>query len=86
MGTVREHTLRNALKFGTTIEIKVTDGFHVVEWEAFCVEPPPYGSEVGAHQEDFDRAVGEAIIRQPLTQRPRTKLIFDIEIDDPFLD
>jgi len=83
MVTASECKLRNALKFATAGEVNSKEGrapakgLHTV---------PPNCSEVGTPQVELHRAVGEALIQQPPLQRPRTKLIFDVSIDNPFFD
>ena len=81
METLNERSLRNALKFGTPGEVNSKEGVAFVEG---LPAVPPNCSEVGAPQVELNGAVGEALILQPLPQRPRTKLLFDIEINDPF--
>jgi len=83
MVTVKERTLRNALKFGQSGEVNSKEGLALGEGFELA---PPNCSEVGAPQGELDGAVGEAPIQHPVHQRPRTKLIFDVRIDDPFLD
>ena len=81
--TANERFLWNALKFGTTGEVDSKEG--EAQHEGLELAPPNC-SEVGAPQGELNGAVGEALILQPLQQRPRPRLIFDIVFDDPFLD
>ena len=83
MVTARERLLWNALKFGTSGEIYSKEGCATAER---LLVAPPNCSEVGTLQVEIDGAVEEALIIQPPMQCVRTKLIFDIFIDDPFLD
>ena len=83
IATLSERTTWNALKFGQSGEINLQEGWAHAEG---LVAVPPNCSEVGAPQVEIDGAMGEAPIQQPLSQCPRTKLIFDIDIDDPFLN
>ena len=83
MGTVRERALRNTLKVGTTREVNSKEGRAKAEGLELA---PPNCSEVGARQIELNGAVGEALIQQPQFQRYRTKLVFDIFFDDPFLN
>jgi len=81
--TASESKHRDALKFGQSGEVNSKKGWAPAE--ALLVAPPNY-SEIGAPQVELDRAVGEAFIQQPPLQRLRTKLIFDVRIDNLFLD
>ena len=82
MASPSERTLRNALKFGTTGEVNSKEGVVLIKgWELAA----PNCSEVMTPQVELDCAVGEALIQQPPLQFPRTKLLFDVRIDDPFL-
>ena len=83
MVTPRECMPWNALKFGTTREVDSKEGGAIVEG---LLLPPPNCNEVGKLQVELDGAVGDAPIPQPVPQSVRTKLIFDVEIDYPFLD
>jgi len=83
MATARDRELWNALKFGTSREVKSKEGQATAEG---LILPPPNCSEVGAPQVELDGAVGEALVLHPPLQCPRTKLIFDVRIDDPCLD
>jgi len=83
MLTVTERELRNALKFGTTGEVNSKEGGAPAEG---LLITPPNCNEVGKPQVELDGAVGEALIEQPPLQCLRTKLIFNVGIDDPFLD
>jgi len=83
MVTASKRKLRNALKFGTTREVDSKE--RVATAEELLLPPPNY-SEVGTPQVDLDRVMGEALILQPRLQRLRTKLIFDVRIDNPFFD
>jgi len=83
IATLSERHLRNALKFGTSSEVDSQEGVTTAEGLEFA---PPNCSEVGAPKGELDGAVGECLAK-PLPQvSVRAKLIFDIEIDDPFLD
>ena len=73
----------NALKFGTAGEVDSKE--RVAHAEGLFVALSNI-SEVGSPQEELNRAIGEVLITQPAQQRPRTKLIFDVRIDNPFLD
>ena len=70
MVAARESKPWNALKFRTSCEVNSKEGVAIAEG---LLLPPPNCSEVGAHQVELDGAVGEALILQPLPQRPRTK-------------
>ena len=83
MVTATERSLWNALKFETTREVDSKEG--ATPAEGFLV-PPPNCSEVGSPQVELDGAIGEALIRQPPPQCRRTKLLFDVFFDEPFLD
>jgi len=83
MDTLTECMHQNALKFGTTGEVDSKEGVAFVEG---LLLPPPNCSEVRAPQGELNGAVGEANILQPALQCVRTKLIFDVRIDNPFLD
>jgi len=83
MATATERKLWNALKFGTSREVNTKKGDAPAEG---LLLPPHNCIEVGVPQIELDRALGEARIQQPPLQCPRTKLIFDIRIDDQFLD
>ena len=83
MVTVNERHLRNALKFGTTGEVDSKEGEAPAER---LIIAQPNCSEVRKPQVEFNGAVGEAPILQPRLQRLRTKLLFDVRIDDPILD
>ena len=83
MMTASERILWNALKFGTAGEVNSKEGRALAEG---CPPLPPNCSEVGAPQVDLNGAVGEALIQQPPLQSERTKLIFDVRINNPFLD
>ncbi len=80
---ISERTHRNALKFGQPGEVDSKKGRAVAEGLEFA---PPNCSEVGTPQEELNGAVGEALIKQLPMQNLRTKLIFDVRIDYPFLD
>ena len=83
MATASQRTLRNALKFGQSGEVDSKEAGAQAE----CLElAPPNCSEVGASQVELNGTVGEALVLHPARQCPRTKLIFDIRIDDQFLD
>ena len=80
------HTKRNtwnALKFGTTGEVHSQEG--EAHAEGLMLAPPDC-SEVGKPPGELNGAVREALVLQPLLQCPRTKLIFDVRIDNQFLD
>jgi len=83
MVTPRECMPWNALKFRTTREVDSKEGR--VQAEGLELAPPNC-SEFGTPQVELNGAIGEALIQQPPLQRPRTKLIFDVRIDYPFLD
>jgi len=83
MGAGSERKLWNALKFGTSGEVNSNEGR--VTAEGLELAPPNCG-EVVTPPVELNGAVGEAIITYHPLQRPRTKLIFDVRIDDPFLD
>ena len=83
MVTHSERILRNALKFGQSGEVNSKEGVAPAEG---LVVVPPNCNEVGTPQVELDGAVGEARIHQPATQSPRTKLVFDVRIDNQFLD
>ena len=83
MLTASERKLWNVLKFGTAGEINSKEGPAPAEG---MIVVPPNCSEIGSYQVELDGAVGEALVLQPLPQVPRTKLIFDVRIDNPFLD
>ena len=73
----------NALKIGTAGEVDPKEG--EAHAEGFLVAPPN-SSEGLSPQVELNRTVREALVQQHLRQFPRTKLIFDVRIDDPFLD
>jgi len=83
MLTATERKRWNALKFGTTGEVDSKERWALAEG---LLVAPPKCSEAGAPQGELDGAVGENYIQQPPIQCPRTKLIFDVRIDYPFLD
>ena len=83
MVTITERKLRNALKFGHSGEVNSKEGVAPAEG---LENAPSNCNEVGAPQVDLDGAVGEPLITNPLLQCVRTKLIFNVRIDDPFLD
>jgi len=83
MLTASECSLWNTLKFGKTGEVDSQEGQAFAE---DCIVAPPNCSEVEAPQEELNGAVGEALIQQPPMQILRTKLIFDVRIDNQFLD
>ena len=83
IATVSERIIRNALKFWASGEVNSKEG---VASDEGLLLPPTNCSEVGAPQGELNGAVGEALMQHPFQQRPRTKLIFDVGIDDPFLD
>jgi len=83
MGTGTERIPRNALKFGQSGEVDSKQGgAHTEGW----VIPQPNISEVMTPQVELNGAVVEARILQPVMQCVRTKQIFDIVFDNPFLD
>ena len=89
MSTASKRKLWNAFKIVTAGEVDTKEG----EAPAECLPVARTNcSEVRTHQVELNGAVGdalsrgEALIQQPHLQRPRTKLIFDIFIDDPFFD
>ena len=83
METVIERFLRNALKFGTTREVNSEERWAHAEG---LMLPPHNCSELTASQVELNGAMGEALVLQPPLQCVRTKLIFDVRIDNPFLD
>ena len=83
MATATERHLRNTLKFRTAGEVNSKEGVALTEG---LLLPPPNRSEVETPQVKLNRAVGEAFMTHNPHQCLRTKLIFDIKIDDPFLD
>ena len=83
MVTISERKLRNALKFGTTREVNTQEGVAQVEG---LLPPPTNCSEVVSPKAELNRAMGEALIPQPPLQRPQTKLVFNVRIDNPFFD
>jgi len=83
MATAAERQLRNALKFGTAGEVHSQDGCTIPEG---LLLPPPNHREVGEPQGELDGAMGEALIQQLPMQCVRMKLIFDVRINNPFLD
>ena len=83
MLAARESMLRNALKFVTAREVDSKEGGAQAEE---LLLPPPNYSEIGTPQVEIDGAVREALVLQPPMQGVRTKLIFDVRIDNPFLD
>jgi len=83
MVTVTERLLRNPLKFETTREVYSKEGWAQTEGVLILQNDD---SEVGAPQVELNGAVGEALITNPPQQCERTKLIFDVRIDNPFLD
>ena len=83
MVTITERHLRNALKFGTSREVNSKEGVAPIEGLELA---PPNCSKVGVPQGELEGAVGKALINQPHLQSLRKKLIFDVRIDDQFLD
>jgi len=83
MVTAKERTIRNAPKLGASGEVNSKEGKAPTELSLFA---PPNCREVVTPKEELNGAVGEALVPQPLPQRPRTKLIFDVRIDDDCLD
>ena len=83
MATVTKRHLRNALKSGTAGEINSKQGRASAEGMDLA---PTNGSEVGEPQVELNGAIGEALITKNVPQCPRTKLVFDVRIDNPFLD
>ena len=81
--TATERILYNALKFGTSGEVDSKEGRAEAEW---LVAVPPNCNEVETPQGEIDGVVGEALVTNSPQQRPRTKLVFDVRIDDQFLD
>jgi len=80
-GSERSHW--NALKIGTSGEVNSKEGRAVGER---LLDAPTKGNEAGTHQIELDGAVGEILVYQPPSQCLRTRLIFDVRIDNPFLD
>ena len=83
MTTFIKCILWNALKFGTSGEVNSKEGVARAEGVEL---PPPNCSEVVTPQGELNGPVGEALIQHPPPQLPRTKLIFDVDFDDPFFD
>ena len=83
MATDNEAIVRNALKFGQSGEVNSKEGQADAEGLELA---PPNRSEVGSPQLELNGAVGEALVQKSPLQCPRTKLIFDVRIDNPFLD
>jgi len=83
MATLSERKLWNALKFETSGEVDSKEG--VAQAEGYLLPPPNFG-EVGKPQVDLNGAVGESLVLHPRLQCIRTKLLFDVFFDDPFLD
>ena len=83
MATLTERKLWNALKFGTTREVNSQEGGAPAEG---LMLPTSNCSDAGEPQVELNGAVGEALFQQPVPQRLRTKLVFDVRIDNPFLD
>ena len=83
MVTATESKLRNALKFETTGEVDSQEG---VALAGGLLVVPPNCSEVGEPQVELDGAMGKALITKPPPQYQQTKLIFNVDIDYPFLD
>ena len=81
--TESERHLRNALKFGQSGEVNSKEGRAPAEGLLLA---PPNCSEVGTPQGELNGAMGEALVQQPPLQRLRTKLIFDVRIDNQFFD
>jgi len=83
MATATERIRRNALKFGTAGEVDTQEGRAQAEGLELA---PPNCSDAGKPQVELDGAIGEALVTKLRPQRPRTKLLFDVRIDYPFLD
>ena len=83
MVTLSERHLWNALKFGTTSEVDTKEGVAPAEG---LLLPPPNCNEVLIPQVELNGAVGEVQILQTPMQSVRTKLIFDVRIDNPLFD
>ena len=83
MVTLTERIIRNALKFGTSGEVNSKEGAAHAEGLELA---PPKCIEVGAPQVELNGAMREALFQQPVLQRTRTKLIFDVRIYYPNLD
>ena len=83
MVTLRKRKSRNALKFWTSGEVNSKEGGAQGEG---LLDVLSNVSKVETPQVELDGAVGEALVLQPPLQHPRTKLIFDVRIDDPFSD
>ena len=83
MATLSERKPWNALKFRTTGEVNSKEGGLHAQWLEVA---PPKHREVGAPQGELNRAVGENLILYYYHQCLRTKLIFDVRINDPFMD
>ena len=81
MATASERSIRNALKFGQSGEVDSKEGRAQAEGLEFA---PPNCSEVGIPQVELNGAIGEALIANPVPQRPRTNLIFDVRIKNDF--
>ena len=83
MGTTTERIIRNVVKFGTSGEVDLKEGGVIAEG---LLVAPPKCSEVEKYQVELNGAIGEALIQQPVPQHQRTKLFFDVKIDNQFLD
>ena len=83
MGTTSEREIRNALEFGASREVNSKEGRAHAEGLLLA---SPNCSEAEKPQVELDRAVGETLIQHPPCQRSRTKLFFNVRIDNQFLD
>ena len=81
-----EKALSQALESGTSRKVDSKEGHATTVAGPDLFVPPLKRSEVGAPNIQFDPACGEARIVEPVAQRPRTKLIFDVALDYQFLD
>ena len=83
MVTATERHMWNALKFGQSREVNMKERRALSEGLDLA---PQNCSEVEAPQVELNGAVGESLITNPPPQRLRTKLLFDVIIDNQFFD
>jgi len=76
---LQRSALRGLLKVHVT-QLHSAEGDDIVGLSAVS----PNCSEVVARQVELDRPVGEALLLNPLPQRTRTKLIFDVDFRERF--